>query len=118
MRADRQRRDRITFFLLGVSAALGTIFLAGATSGPPGPPHYGRYQVSAWGTRLAENAGSVGAFVVDTATGETKMAYRVVYGQPGEKTVVIDNLHKPFGMIRETASTRSRTNDRSDHPTE
>jgi hypothetical protein len=118
MTAYRLRRDRIKFFLLGVSAALGTILLVGATSGPPGPPHYGRYQVSAWGTRLGGNAGGMGAFVVDTATGETKMAYTVLYGRPGEKTVVIDNLHKPFGMIQEDGSTRPRTNDPCDDPTE
>jgi len=111
-------REKIKFFLLGVSVALGMLLLIGATSGPPGPPHYGRYQISAWGTGFGENAGGMGAFVVDTATGETKMAYTALYGRPGQKTVVIDNLHKPFGMIQEDGSTRPRTNDPCDDPTE
>ena len=118
MRIYRLRRDRIKFFLLGVSATLGAILLVGATSGPPGPPHYGRYQVSGWGTRLGENAGGMGAFVVDTATGETKIAYTALYGGPGQKTVLIDNLHKPFGMIQEDGSTRPRTNAPCNYPTE
>lgn len=51
----------------------------------------GRYQMAAW-----EAGGGYGAFVVDTSTGITKIAYSSVKG-PSGKTV--NNLGKPFAQM-------------------
>ena len=51
----------------------------------------GRFQIGAW-----ESGGGYGAFVLDTATGVTKIAYSSVKG-PGGKT--INNLGKPFAQM-------------------
>ena len=51
----------------------------------------GRFQISSW-----ESGGGYGAFVLDTATGVTKIAYSSVKG-PGGKT--INNLGKPFAQM-------------------
>jgi hypothetical protein len=108
MQARRLWTDRTKFFLLGASVALGGLFLLGAEHAPPGPPHYGRYQISAWSTRLGEDTGGVGVFIVDTATGETKTAYTAIYGKPRRMTVVVDHLGKPFGTIpRDTSPPRT-----------
>jgi hypothetical protein len=89
---------------------LGALFLLGADHGPPGPPQYGRYQISAWSTRLGEHAGGVGVFIVDTATGETKTAYTAIYGQADPITVMVDHLGKPFATIpRDTSSSQRMT---------
>ena len=48
----------------------------------------GRYQIATW-----ESGGGYGAFVLDTSTGITKIAYSSVHG-PSGKTV--NNLGKPF----------------------
>ena len=51
----------------------------------------GRYQIAAW-----DADGGYGAFVVDTVTGTTKIAYSSAKG-PGGKTV--NNLGKSFVQI-------------------
>lgn len=58
---------------------------------PPMSMGGGRYQISAWA-----DGGGYGAFVVDTATGATKMAYSSNRG-PGGKSV--NNLGKPFQQM-------------------
>lgn len=60
----------------------------------------GRYQATAWGTNFGENAGGCGAFVVDTVTGNVKTAYTVIYGTPPQRTVLINNLRKPFSVVQ------------------
>ncbi len=51
----------------------------------------GRYQIVTW-----DAGGGYGAFVLDTATGTTKVAYSSLKG-PGGKSV--NNLGKPFSQM-------------------
>jgi hypothetical protein len=51
----------------------------------------GRYQIASW-----EGDEGYGAFVIDTSTGITKVAYSSAKG-PGGKTV--NNLGKPFAQM-------------------
>ncbi len=51
----------------------------------------GRYQIVAW-----DGGGGYGAFVLDTSTGITKVAYSSLKG-PGGKSV--NNLGKPFAQM-------------------
>jgi hypothetical protein len=62
-------------------------------------PRYGRYQVSAWGTAFGEFSGGYGAFIIDTATGQTKTAFMYVYGASDDIGVLRDNLGKNFHDI-------------------
>ena len=103
-------------FLLGGLATLLVVVLMGAVmhdppsglirSAPPSLPvavldsgesravalsNTGRYQIVTW-----EANGGYGAFVLDTETGITKIAYSSVKG-PGGKT--INNLGKPFAQM-------------------
>ncbi|MBW1683138.1 MAG: hypothetical protein JRF59_15720 [Deltaproteobacteria bacterium] len=61
-------KDRIKFFILGALVTLGLMTVMGLREKTE--PRYGRYQISAWGAN-----GAYGAFVIDTATGETKVVY-------------------------------------------
>lgn len=91
------RRERWTFFALGTLTAIFLMLLLGATD--IGPPNYGRYQISAWGGSLGGDTGSVGVFIVDTATGETKTVYSRIYGSD-RGVVAKDDLRKPFHSIK------------------
>ncbi len=90
-------KERIKYFLLGIFVLGGLIFLTGAKQDVP--LSYGRYQISAWGTPFGNNSGGCGAFVVDTATGETKVVYTVIYGKHEEISTLKNNLKKPFYSI-------------------
>ena len=91
-------RERIRFFVLGMLVVMGFILLTGGVDSTA-PPNYGRYQLSAWSGPLGPDGGGVGAFVIDTATGETRTVYSRVYGNPGEGTIVKHNLNKPFASM-------------------
>lgn len=95
--ASGERRDRLTYFVLGTLTAVILLLLLGATE--IGPPNYGRYQISAWGGALGGDAGGVGVFIVDSATGETKTVYSRIYGAD-RGVVVKDDLRKPFYSIK------------------
>lgn len=82
--------ERSRFFVLGALAVLAVVFLMGIDAPSP---RYGRYQVSAWGDHSAH-----GAFVVDTATGETKIVYRYKEAN-GERVKERDHLGKVFSSI-------------------
>lgn len=51
----------------------------------------GRYQIATWVT-----GGGYGAFVLDTATGTTKVAFSSAKGPTGKS---VDNLGKPFHQM-------------------
>ncbi len=91
--------ERIKFFLLGIAVVTGILFLAGADTLSPPPPNYGRFQISSWATSFGNNSGGVGAFVVDTITGETKTVYSRIYGAPVEGKLIKNELKKPFIAI-------------------
>lgn len=96
---DKPWAERIKYFLFGAFVVAGILFLAGADSLSPPPPNYGRFQISSWATSFGENSGAVGAFVVDTVTGETKTVYSRIYGTPGEGKLIKNDLKKPFIAI-------------------
>ncbi len=94
--------DKLKFFLLGVLTITSIILLTGMSNSSNPAPHYGRFQISAWGTAFGDFSGGYGAFIVDTATGETKTAYMYIYGKSDDKAKSIseDNLGKPFYEIK------------------
>jgi len=95
---------KLKFFLLGVGASLVMLFLTGALndSGAPSSANlaYGRYQISAWATSFGDKGGVVGAFVIDTFTGETKTVYSRTYGAMMEGEVLKNDLKKPFTSMQ------------------
>ena len=86
-------KERIRFFLLGVLVIVGAIFLMGATSEKPIIEN-GRYQISSWGDDEAQ-----GSFIVDTVSGETKIAYMYKELEDG-KTMIKSNLNKSFSQMK------------------
>lgn len=82
--------QRLRFFALGAFMVLTAVFLMGMDAPAP---NYGRYQISAWGDAAAH-----GAFIVDTATGETKIAYRYKEAD-GQRVKERNNLGKNFNSI-------------------
>ncbi|MDM8543470.1 hypothetical protein QUF75_17770 [Desulfococcaceae bacterium HSG7] len=97
MKTDNVRKERLKFFIIGVLTLLLLVFLTGAKNFGS---LNGRYQISSWGMHLGENAAGCGAFIVDTATGNTKVAYTVIYGANPQRSVLINNLRKPFNAIK------------------
>ena len=97
MKTNNIRQERLKFFIIGVMTLLLLFFLTGAKNFGS---LNGRYQISSWGMQLGENAGGCGTFIVDTATGNTKVAYTVIYGANPQRSVLINNLRKPFNAIK------------------
>ncbi len=62
--------------------------------------NFGRFQISSFATKLSEDSGVVGAFVVDTVSGETRTAYMRTYGTPPNSTAVKNDLKKSFSAIQ------------------
>lgn len=77
-----------------------TLLLGAASDYKNNTLNFGRYQLSAWGTQLGENGGAVGAFVMDTVSGETRTAYIRTYGDTPQSRVVKNDLKQPFNSIR------------------
>jgi len=86
------RTDQVKIFILGMLTAFAFLLLLGTREAPP--PNYGRYQVSAWG-----NGEAHGAFIVDSASGETKIVYRYKQQDNGEG-LERNNLNKTFHSIK------------------
>lgn len=91
-------KERIRFFVLGMLVVLGFVLLTGGIDSSP-PPNYGRYQLQAWAGPLGGGSGGIGAFVIDTATGETRTAYSRIYGTPESGVIHRNNLNKPFAAM-------------------
>jgi hypothetical protein len=89
----KERTTNLKYFLLGLLVVVGVILLMGNGNSAP---HYGRYQVSAWGTAFGGFSGGCGAFITDTATGKTKTAYMNIYGPSEGISIFKDNLGKNF----------------------
>ncbi|MFH1672638.1 MAG: hypothetical protein ABIF87_04350 [Pseudomonadota bacterium] len=85
------------FFLLGMLVVIAIVFLIGADNSTV--LTNGRYQISSCGASFGENSGGLGAFVVDTVSGETKIVYIKTYGTTKDGRVVINNLNKNFGSF-------------------
>lgn len=87
----------IKYFLLGILMIGSVMFVMGHKDGNP---NYGRYQISSWGTSFGDLSGGCGAFIIDTATGETKTAYMYIYGTSEGVSIMRDNLGKTFFDIK------------------
>lgn len=94
---DKAWTDKLKYFLLGLLTIAGVVFLMGNRSSTPS---YGRYQVSSWGTAFGDFSGGCGAFIIDTATGETKTAYMYIYGTSDGMSILKNNLGKSFYEIK------------------
>lgn len=89
---------KVQYFLLGVGSSLVVALLTAAANTNP-PPNYGRYQISSWASQIGTEGGSIGAFIVDTATGETKTVYSRTYGKVRESKVERNNLKTVFASM-------------------
>lgn len=94
-------RDRLVFFTLGVlSLAVVGLLLGAASDHQNSTLNFGRYQLSSWATQLDSNSGIVGAFVMDTVSGETRTAFIRTYGDTPPKLTEKYDLKKTFHKIR------------------
>lgn len=91
-------KDRFVFILMGALATAVIFLLVGATD--IAAPHYGRYQVSAWSSPVGRDAVGVGAFIVDTATGETRMVFNRSFTASELDRKVKNELCKTFHGIK------------------
>jgi major membrane immunogen (membrane-anchored lipoprotein) len=92
--------ERIKFFLFGILAVTGLLFLAGFNDNSAPTLNNGRYQLSSWAGSFGDDSGGVGAFVVDTVSGETKTVYMRLYGKPGKSDVIKNDLRTSFSSIK------------------
>ncbi len=93
--------EKAMFFSLGAMFLLMVVLIMGAASDHKNSTlNFGRYQLSSWATQLNDDSGAIGAFVIDTVSGETRTVYMRTYGKTGESKAVKNNLKKPFISIR------------------
>lgn len=97
-------KDRLLFFSLGAICLLMGSFLMGAASDYVNNNNttlnFGRYAISSWATQLDGKSGVVGAFVMDTVSGETRTVYIRTYGEIPKSETVKNDLKKPFNSIQ------------------
>ncbi len=96
---------KLKYFLLGLGSALLLLLLTGAMndSGAPGSANlnFGRYRLSSWATSFGDKGGAMGAFVIDTVSGETRTVYSRTFGTaPMGGDVIKNDLKKPFPSIQ------------------
>jgi len=96
---------KIKYFLLGIGSCLLALLLTGAMNDPGAPGSanlsFGRYQLSSWATPFGDQGGAMGAFIIDTVSGETKTVYSRTFGStPMEGEVIKNDLKKPFSSIQ------------------
>lgn len=96
---------KVKYFLMGIATSLLMILLTGAMNDPGAPGSanlsFGRYQLSTWATPFGAQGGAMGAFVIDTVSGETRTVYSRTFGATAMEGEVIKNdLKKPFPSIQ------------------
>lgn len=96
---------KMKYYLLGAGSSLLLLLLTGAMNDPGAPGNanlnFGRYQLSSWATSFGDRGGAMGAFVIDTVSGETKTVYSRTFGSTAMEGEVIKNdLKKPFASIQ------------------
>ena len=96
---EQNMKLKIKYFLLGVGSCVIIVLLTAAANTNPSP-HYGRYQISSWAGQIGDDSGSIGAFVLDTATGETKTVYSRTYGKAEQSRVERNNLKTVFASMQ------------------
>lgn len=97
-------RERFLYFSLGVLCLAIVSFLMGASSDYQSSNNttlnFGRYAISSWATQLDSKSGIVGAFVLDTVSGETRTVYIRTYGDVPKSETIRNDLKKPFIAIQ------------------
>ena len=97
-------RDKFLYFSLGALSLLGVSLLMGAATdyhnNNNATLNFGRYAISSWATQLDNKSGVVGAFVLDTVSGETRTVHIRTYGEVPKSEVVKNDLKKPFNAIQ------------------
>jgi len=91
-------KSRLMLILLGALSFATVLLLVGATD--VSAPNYGRYQLSSWSTSISDGRAVVGAFVLDTATGETKNVYTRIVNPDGMGRVLRNDLNTTFYNIK------------------
>ncbi|MCD6527464.1 MAG: hypothetical protein J7K75_10785 [Desulfuromonas sp.] len=89
---------RLPWILVGILSTVLMLFLLGATD--ISAPNYGRYQLSSWSTDIGGDRAAVGAFIIDTATGETKTAYTRILDVKGTGIILKNDLKTTFHSIK------------------
>ncbi len=90
-------RERVLYFSLGILSVAVVFFILGASSDYQNNTlNFGRYAISSWATQIDQKSGVVGAFVMDTVSGETRTVYIRTYGAIPESKADKNNLKKPF----------------------
>ena len=98
-------KERLLFFSLGALSLAVASLLMGAASDYVNNNNnttlnFGRYAISSWATQLDTKSGIVGAFVLDTVSGETRTAYIRTYGDVPKSEILKNDLKKPFNAIQ------------------
>lgn len=97
-------KERVLYFSLGVLSLAVVSFLLGATAEYQNSNNttlnFGRYAISSWATQLDNKSGVVGAFVLDTVSGETRTVYIRTYGDVPKSEIAKNDLKKPFNAIQ------------------
>lgn len=101
MKEQNRWREKLLYFAFGaLSLALVSLLLGAASDYKNSTLNFGRYQLAAWATQVDDKSGLVGAFVMDTVSGETRTAYIRAYGDLPPSRVIKKDLKKPFNSIR------------------
>lgn len=100
MQAMTLRNERLKYLVVGIVLTIGILFMMG--TGPVSSPvlDNGRYQISSYATQLGEGSGAVGAFIVDTVSGEVKTVYMRVYGDAPSSKIMMNNLKRNFASMK------------------
>lgn len=97
-------KERVLYFSLGVLSLAVVSFLLGAATEYQNSNNttlnFGRYAISSWATQLDSKSGVVGAFVLDTVSGETRTVYIRTYGDVPKSEIAKNDLKKPFNAIQ------------------
>jgi hypothetical protein len=97
-------RERLLYFSLGVVSLALVSFLMGAATDYQNSNNttlnFGRYAISSWATQVDNKSGVVGAFVLDTVSGETRTVYYRTYGDIPKSEAQKNELKKPFNAIQ------------------
>ncbi len=94
--AKQWRKTTLSFICGALSLVVVGLLLGAASDHQNKTLQFGRYQLSSWAAPMGENSGMVGAFVMDTVSGETRTVYIRSYGDPPAGKVLKNNLKKPF----------------------
>lgn len=101
---NKQLKERLLYFTFGVLSLAAVSFLMGAATDYQNNNNttlnFGRYAISSWGTQLDNKSGVIGAFVLDTVSGETRTVYIRTYGDVPKSEVPKNELKKPFNAIQ------------------